>query len=162
MRTNALDLTLAAITDAVGLDPITALDRADANAGQLAEAGYKNEWDVARILALDGSGEATERFLSLARERHGRRHKPLTDRRHLIAIASLADHTPRELVNLVSRRREALRVNKFRPDHRTRLTLTALMTLGAAITPESRLRSALHGFVMREHYVNSYADATSG
>ena len=161
MLTSALDLTLAAITDAVGLDPATALDRAEVADRNLMEAGYKSEWNVARILALHGSAEATERFLRLAGELRGRRRKPLTDRRHLIAIASLADHGPQELVDVMSHRFEAVRGGRFRPDHKTRLTLAALMTLGA-VAPESRLGPAFHGFVMRDHYVSSYAEATSG
>ncbi len=162
LLTNALDLTLAAISDAVGLDQNTALDRADQAVGQLEEAGYKNERHVARILALNEPAASTDRFLSLAAERRGWRRKPLTDHRHLLAIAALADHTPGELIDLVSSRLESLRINRFRPDHRTRLTLATLLTMGASVPDKHPLRRAFHGFAMREHYVNSYADATSG
>ena len=160
--TNALDLTLAGITGAAGLDPVTALDRAEGADQRLTEAGYSSEWEVARILAIDRSGQATDRFLSLASEQRGRRRKPLTDRRHLIAIAALADHPSHELVDLVSHRFESLRAGRLRPDQKTRLTLAALLTLGASVPPENRLRTVFHGFAIREHYVSSYAEATSG
>ena len=160
--TDALDLTLAAIADAVGLDPNTALDRADLVLRQLHKAGYKNEWLVARILALHEPAASADRFLSLAAERRGWRRKPLTDQRHLLAIAALADRTPTELMDLVSSRLESFRINRFRPDQRTRLTLATLLTLGASAPSEHPLRSAFHGFAMREHYITSYANATSG
>lgn len=162
LRTNALDLTLAGITDAAGLDPVTALDRAEAVDQNLTQTGYSNEWDVARILAIDESRQATDRFLRLASEQRGRRRKPLTDRRHLIAVAALADHPSHELVDLVSHRFESLRAGRFRPDQKTRLTLAALLTLGASVPPENKLRTVFHGFAIREHYVSSYAEATSG
>jgi hypothetical protein len=42
---------LAAITETSGIEPNAALDRADSAAGQLNDAGYPDEWEVARILA---------------------------------------------------------------------------------------------------------------
>lgn len=162
LLTNALDLVLAAISDAAGLDPFTALDQADSATSQLEEAGYKQAWEVARILALYEPAASGERFLKLAAERRGWRRKPLTSRQHIIAIASLANHPPHELVDIMSHRLEALRVSRFRPDGNTTLTLAALLTLGASVPTGHPLRTAFHGFVMREHYVNSYAEATSG
>jgi hypothetical protein len=162
LLTNALDLVLAAITDLAGFDSITGGERAEAAAGRLGNAGYKNEWEVARILAMEGSSGSTERFLRLAGELRGRRRKPLADRRHVIAIASLADYTPPELVDILSRRLEALRISRFRPDRRTALTLAALLTLGDSVPAEHPLHAAFHGFALREHYVHSYAEAISG
>lgn len=49
--TNSLGVMLAAITETSGIEPNAALDRADSAAGQLNDAGYPDEWEVARILA---------------------------------------------------------------------------------------------------------------
>jgi len=159
--TTALDVILAAITEASGTEPHLALDRAESIAGQLADAGYQGEWEVARILALDAPISTVPRFVRLADELSGRRRKLLTDRRHIIAIAALADHTPDELAVLMRRRMEAIRAEKIRPDASATVTLAALLTLGASVPAGHRLHTVFHGFVLREHYTASYRDATT-
>ncbi len=159
--TGSLDLVLAAVTEAVGIGPVTALDRAGSAFEQLNGAGYKSEWEVARILALDEPSSSVERFVKLADDLRGRRRKLLTDRRHTVAIAALADHPSHELGGLMSHRARAVRVGRFRPGRSTALTLAALLTLGASATPEHRLHPAFHGFVLREHFVTSNREATS-
>jgi hypothetical protein len=159
--TTGLDVILAAITEASRTEPHAALDRAELIAGQLADAGYQGEWEVARILALDAPFSTVPRFLLLADELRGRRRKPLTDRRHVIAIAALADHTPEELATLMRRRIDGIRAEKIRPDASAAVTLAALLTMGASVPPEHRLHTVFHGFVLREHYTASYRDATT-
>ena len=159
--TTALDVILAAITENAGSEPHAALDRAETADQQLAEAGYQGEWEVARILALDSPISTVPRFLRLADELRGRRRKPLTDRRHIIAIAALAHHTPEELAGLIPARIDAIRAEKIRPDASGAVTLAALLTLGASVPAGHRLHTVFHGFVLREHYTASYRDATS-
>ncbi len=157
--TTALDVILAAITETSGSEPHSALDRAESADKQLAEGGYQGEWEVARILALGSPISTVPRFLRLADELRGRRSKPLTDRRHIIAIAALADHTPEELAALMRRRIDSIRAEKPRPDASGAVTLAALLTLGASVPAGHRLHTAFHGFVLREHYTASYRDA---
>lgn len=159
--TTALDLILAAITETSGSEPHAALDRAVSVADQLADAGYPGEWEVARILALDSPISTVPRFLRLADELRGRRRKPLTDRRHVIAIAALAHHTPEELADLMRHRIDGIRAEKLRPDASGAVTLAALLTLGASLPAGHRLHTVFHGFVLREHYRAAYRDATS-
>lgn len=158
LLTGPADLSLAAVTVGAGLDPATALDRAEGIDHTLSQAGYKNEWDLARILSLDGSARATERFLRLADAFRGRRRKPISDRRHLLAIASLAHLPPDDLVDVMAARLEAVAVGRFRPVRLTRLRLAAVMTLGATAIDDHR---AFHGFLIREHFAASYAEATA-
>lgn len=159
--TTSLDIILATITEAAGVDPAIAGSRADEAVSRLADESYGGEWEVARILAIESPSMSAERFLHLAAELRGRRRKPLTDRRHTIAIAALADHTPVTLTDLMRHRIRALRVGRFRPDSSTAVTLAALLTLGDSVSRESRLRTAFHGFVLREHYTASYREAMS-
>lgn len=160
LLTTGPDLVVAAITEASGLDPATALDRAATAFGQLASGGYRDEWLVARILALDPAASA-DRFLRLADDLRGRRRKPLPDRRHTIAIAALSDHPPAELTSTLIERVSAVRPGRLRPDGGTAFTLAALLTLGASVPGGHRLHRAFHAFVLREHYVRSYREATA-
>jgi hypothetical protein len=159
--TTGLDVILAAITEVSGSEPHAALARAESADQQLAEAGYQGEWEVARILAVDSPISTVPRFLRLADELRGRRRKPLTDRRHIIAIAALAHHTPEELAGLVRARIDAIRAERIRPDASGAVTLAALLTLGASVPAGHRLHNVFHGFVLREHYTASYRDATA-
>lgn len=159
--TTALDVILAAITEVSGTEPNAALDRAESVAGQLDDAGFSGEWEVARILALSAPVSTVPRFLRLADELRGHRRKPLTDRRHVIAIAALAHHTPEELAGLMRRRIDDIRAERIRPDASGAVTLAALLTLGASVPTGDRLRTVFHGFVLREHHTAAYRDATA-
>ena len=158
--TNASDLILAAITEAVGIDPTIAVQHAEVAALQLSRGGYPKEWGVARILAMhDRPAAAADQFVALADRLRGRRRKPLTDQRQLIAIAALSDSTTPDLPGLVADRAKSVRTGRWRPSHRTALTLAALLTFGESVPPDDRLVAAFDGLAIREHYLMSYSEA---
>lgn len=157
--TNSGDLVLSAITESAQVDPVTALDRANDALDQLANRGYRDEWEVARILALDAPASTVSRFLGLSHALRGRRRKPLTDRRSSIALTAAADHPLPELVELVPQRLRAVRAGRFRPDKTTGLTLAALLTLGGSVPSGHRLHTAFHAAVLSAHYRTSVREA---
>ncbi len=160
--TNASDLVLAAITEAVGIDPAIAVQNADIAASQLGEGGYDRQWDVARILALaKRPTDTADQFVALAERLRGRRRKPLTDNRQLIAIAALSEGDQPDLPGLVAERVKTVRTGRWRPDHRTALTLAALLTFGESLPADDRLIVAFHGLAIREHYLMSYRESMS-
>jgi len=162
IRTNASDLLLAAVSEVSGADRSTALDRASVALDQLGAGGYRGEWEVARILALDDPTTAVGRYLGTAPDMSRRRRKPVADRRAALALACLADHPLDELRDLLRDRVRAAAWGMHRPDSQTALMLGALLTLGASVPPGHRLRDAFHGFALRSHYGAALAQAPSG
>lgn len=162
VRTGSYDLLLAAVADNTGVDRAVGLDRASRAEEQLAKGGYPGEWELARILAIEPASLPVERYLRLAAEMSGRRRKPAADRRPALGIACLADHLPEELPVLLQSRMRDLPWGKHRPDAKTVLTLAALLTLGASVPPEHRLRDAFHALALRELYRTALEQAPSG
>ncbi|NND12794.1 MAG: hypothetical protein HKO10_02425 [Acidimicrobiia bacterium] len=162
ISTVAGDIVLAVISETLGIDPATALDRARSASNQLAASGYEGAWEVARILCLDDPEASVPRFLTLADLMRGRRKRLSTDRRSAIAIAALAQHPPDLLAELVSERLRAIRVKRWQPDSRIALSIAALLTLGASVSSTHQAYPAFHGFVLREHYLASYREANAG
>jgi len=152
LRTTASDLPLAAITVAAD----TGVDRAAHDAtvvyDELGRRGYGDEWDVARILALERPDAPMHRFLAVCERLRGRRRKPVSDRRPAIAFAALGHHDITSTVGLVAERADAVRVGRFKPDPSWAVTLAALMTLGESVEPDHGLRTAFHGAVIAQHY----------
>lgn len=161
-RTNSYDLLLAAVSETAEADGEIALDRASVALDQLAKGGYPGEWELARILALAAPSPTVERFLRLAHEMSGRRRKPVADRRPVLGVACLAEHSADELCDMLQSRVRDLRSGKHRPDAKTVLTLGALLTLGASVPSGHRLRDAFHAFALREHYRTVLEQTPSG
>lgn len=161
--TNASDLVLAATTETVGIDPAIATRHADIAASQLKKSDYERQWDLARVLALHHRPDyAADQFVALGERLRGWRRKPITDNRQLIAIAALSEGANPDLPKLVADRVKSVRTGRWRPGHRTALTLAALLTFGESLPPDDRLVAAFHGLAIREHYAMSYSEAMSG
>ncbi len=160
--TSGRDIVLATITDTAGVDPQTALSRADQAFERLAEGGYERAWDLARILSLDAPEASVARFFAVAEVVRGRRSKPLSDRRSAVAIAALAQHPADDLAALMARRLRSVHVSRWRPDSKTALTIAALLTMGASVSDAHPLHRAFHGFVLHEHYLASEREANAG
>lgn len=161
MLTTAGDVVLAAISEGVGVDVRTALNRAAVASELLTVDGYKGSWEVARILSLDNPEVSVPQFLGLAGVMRGGRSKPPTDRRSAIAIAALAPLPSHELQELMSHRLQAVRITRWRPDARTALSIAALMTLGESLRSTHPLYFAFHGFALRQHYLTSFHEANN-
>jgi hypothetical protein len=155
------DLVLAAVVEAAGVDGATSLERADFAFDRLAAEGYSAEWELARILALKPVASSVERFLWLAHELHGRRRKPLPDRRPSIAIAALSDHPLHGLHDLIEGRVASIRQGRFGIDRGTALQLAALLTMGESLPAGGDLHGALHGLLMLLHHRRARSDASS-
>ncbi len=156
ISTRAGDIVLAVISEAAGIDPVSAMDRALTASDRLAASGYVGAWEVARILSLDDPDQSVPRYLTLADAMRGRRRKPLTDRRAAVAIAALAQHPSAQLAELMSERLRSVRVKRSGPDSGIALSLAALLTLGTSISSTHHAYPAFHGFALREHYLASH------
>jgi uncharacterized membrane protein len=134
----------------------------DTAASQLSQGGYNRQRDVARVLALqDRPAHSADQFVAIAKRLRGRRRKPRTDDRQLIAIAAFSEVTRPDFPNLVADRMKSARTGRWRPDRRTALTLAALLTLRESVPTDGRLVATFYGLAIREHYLMSYSEATS-